>query len=151
MIPAVNQVELHPGLRQTELLSFAATHGIHCVGYSPLATGAAAFAVGEGEGGRAKGTKVSLLQHPVVERVAKRVGRTPAQVVLRWGIQRGTCVVPKSVHPGRIRENLQVGGFMLGEEEMRELGGIEPQVRMVPGERSVSPEGWYPTVEELWK
>ncbi|KAI9227935.1 MAG: putative glycerol dehydrogenase [Piptocephalis tieghemiana] len=88
--PAVNQVELHPLLPQPELMEFCAKEGIHLSAYSPL--------------GRGK----SLLEDPRIKQVAQRYGNDPAQAVLSWGIQRGTSVLPKSVTPKRIEENLRV-------------------------------------------
>ena len=93
-MPAVNQVELHPALQQHDVTVFNAAHGIATEAWSPLAQGA-------------------LLADPAITEIAARHGRTPAQVILRWHLQQGRIVIPKSVTPARIRENLEVFGFEL--------------------------------------
>ncbi|MGH3788560.1 MAG: aldo/keto reductase [Pseudonocardiaceae bacterium] len=103
-VPAVNQVELHPRFPQTELRRLHAAHGIATEAWSPLAQG--------GE----------LLSDPTITRLADHHGVTPAQVVLRWHVQMGNIVIPKSVNPQRIRQNLDVFGFELSAED---LAGIE--------------------------
>lgn len=112
--PALNQVELHPYLQQAELRAFHAGHGIATEAWSPLAQG----------GG--------LLSDPVVAALAERHGRTPAQVVLRWHLQLGNVVIPKSATPARIRENLDVFGFTLTEAELAQLAGLDRDGRVGP-------------------
>ncbi|MFD3449071.1 aldo/keto reductase [Microbacteriaceae bacterium 4G12] len=104
--PAVNQVELHPWLPQTELRAYDAAHGIVTEAWSPLARG------------RVLGT-------PVLDRLAAKHGRTPAQVVLRWHLDLGNVVIPKSVTPERIRENLDVFGFSLDADDLAAIAGLE--------------------------
>lgn len=106
VVPAVNQVELHPLLQQQELRAFHAEHGIATEAWSPLAQG-------------------SLLQHPVLTGIAQRLGRTPAQVILRWHLQQGTIVIPKSVTPERIRQNADVFGFTLDEADMTAVTALD--------------------------
>ncbi|MER5890575.1 aldo/keto reductase, partial [Streptomyces sp. NPDC001941] len=106
IVPAVNQIELHPQLAQGELRAFHAEHGIATEAWSPL---------GQGRG---------LLEVPTVVAVAQKHGRTPAQVVLRWHLQTGNVVIPKSVTPSRIAENIDVFGFELDAEAER-LGHAE--------------------------
>ncbi|MFC1404212.1 MULTISPECIES: aldo/keto reductase [Streptacidiphilus] len=106
VVPAVNQVELHPLLQQQELRAFHAEHGIATEAWSPLAQG-------------------SLLQHPVITGIAQRLGRTPAQVILRWHLQQGTIVIPKSVTPERIRQNLDVFGFTLDEADLTAVTALD--------------------------
>jgi 2,5-diketo-D-gluconate reductase A len=106
VVPAVNQVELHPLLQQPELRAFHAEHGIATEAWSPLAQG-------------------SLLQHPVLTGIAQRLGRTPAQVILRWHLQLGTVVIPKSVTPERIRQNADVFGFTLDEADMTAVTALD--------------------------
>ena len=86
VVPAVNQVELHPELQQGPLRRFHAAHGIATEAWSPLGQGQAS--------------------DPVVAELARRHGRTPAQIVLRWHLQLGNVVIPKSTTPSRIRENI---------------------------------------------
>jgi len=88
--PAVNQVELHPLLAQRKLVGVCGRMGVRCVGYSPLGHG-----------------KEDVLSHPVIAAVAKETGRTPAQVVLRWNVQRGVGVIPKTSSDIRLKENLE--------------------------------------------
>jgi D-xylose reductase len=116
--PAVLQVELHPYLAQEKLLRFCRENDVAVTGFSPL--GALSYVplgmAGEGE---------SVLNEPVVTAAAARVGRTPAQVVLRWGVQRGTAVVPKTTRPDRLAENLAVFDFELTADEMRAIAGLD--------------------------
>ncbi len=111
-VPAVNQIELHPGLQQNELHAFHAEHGIVTEAWSPLAQGE--------------------LENPVIGALAAKHGRTPAQVVLRWHMQRGVVAIPKSATPSRIRENIDVFGFALDEADMREMAGLDAGKRLGP-------------------
>jgi 2,5-diketo-D-gluconate reductase A len=113
VVPAVNQIELHPDLQQERLRSFHAEHGIATEAWSPLGQGLA-------------------LQHPVVAEMAQRHGRTPAQVVLRWHLQLGNIVIPKSTSPSRIRENISVFDFVLTDGDMAALAGLETGTRLGP-------------------
>ncbi|MCA1223937.1 aldo/keto reductase [Streptomyces sp. 8L] len=112
-VPAVNQIELHPGLQERELRAFHARHGIVTEAWSPLAQGA-------------------LLTHDTVRDIAARHGRTPAQAVLRWHLQTGNVVIPKSVTPERIRQNLDVFGFELSGSEMEALAALDSGMRTGP-------------------
>jgi 2,5-diketo-D-gluconate reductase A len=113
VVPAVNQVELHPGFQQPELRAFHRAHGIATEAWSPLGQGAA-------------------LTHPVITRLAERHEKTPAQVVLRWHLDMGNVVIPKSVTPGRIRENFSVFDFALTPEDARQIAGLESGHRIGP-------------------
>lgn len=112
--PAVNQVELHPGLPQTELREFHANHGILTQAWSPL--------------GRNQG----FLDHPVVTGIARAHERTAAQVVLRWHVQLGVGAIPKSVTPSRIRSNFEISDFELTEAEVARLTGIGDGYKVGP-------------------
>ncbi len=112
-VPAVNQIEIHPYLSQNGLRAYDTTHGIATEAWSPIAQGA-------------------VLDDPGVEKVAAAVDRTPAQVVLRWHIQRGDIVFPKSVTPARIRENFEIFDFELGPEEMATIDGLNRDERTGP-------------------
>ncbi|MEW2275418.1 aldo/keto reductase [Streptomyces griseofuscus] len=111
--PAVNQIELHPGLQQAELRAFHAEHAIATEAWSPLAQGA-------------------VLGEPVIGDLAARYGRSPAQIVIRWHLQLGNIVIPKSVTPARIRENFDVFGFTLTAEEMQALAALDRGLRTGP-------------------
>ncbi|MGY4653131.1 aldo/keto reductase [Mycobacterium sp. URHB0021] len=104
-VPAVNQIEVHPYFGNEEVRSYGQKHGIATEAWSPIAQGA-------------------VLDDPIVERIAKAAERTPAQVVLRWHIQRGDIVFPKSVTPQRIKENLELFDFELGAADMDALTSL---------------------------
>jgi diketogulonate reductase-like aldo/keto reductase len=106
-VPAVNQIELHPRFPQAGLRAFHAEHGIATEAWSPL---------GQGKG---------LLDDPELVRIAAKHGRTPAQVTLRWHLQLGNVVIPKSVTPSRIRENFDVFGFELDADDLAAIGGLD--------------------------
>lgn len=112
-VPAVNQVELHPHLPQTELRALHAEHGIATEAWSPLAQG-------------------QVLPDPTVTRLAERHGVTPAQVVLRWHLQLGNIVIPKSATPERIRENFDVFGFELSANDLAAIAELETGQRIGP-------------------
>lgn len=111
--PAVNQIELHPGLQQRELRSLHAGSGIATEAWSPLAQGA-------------------LLDDEVLTSLAGRHGRSPAQVVLRWHLQLGNVVIPKSVTPARIRQNIDVFDFELSADDMEAIAGLDRGMRTGP-------------------
>ncbi|GCD96080.1 aldo/keto reductase [Embleya hyalina] len=113
LVPAVNQVELHPGLQQAELRAFHAEHGIATEAWSPLAQGA-------------------VLDDPAITSIAVRTGKSPAQVVLRWHLQLGNIVIPKSVTPARIRQNLDVFDFRLTDEDMAAIAAGDRGLRTGP-------------------
>ncbi|MDQ3812826.1 MAG: aldo/keto reductase, partial [Armatimonadota bacterium] len=103
IVPAVNQIELHPLFQQNETRAYCAERGIVVESYSPLMRG--------GE----------VLEHSTIANLARKHGKTPAQIVLRWHVQNGLIVIPKSVHPERIRENIALFDFELSEDDMREI------------------------------
>jgi diketogulonate reductase-like aldo/keto reductase len=113
VVPAVNQVELHPDLQQEQLRRIHAEHGVVTEAWSPLGQGLA-------------------LRHPVVAELAHRHGRTPAQVVLRWHVQLGNVAIPKSTTPSRIRENIGLFDFALAEADMAALAALESGTRLGP-------------------
>ncbi|WP_030148323.1 aldo/keto reductase [Mycetocola saprophilus] len=99
VVPAINQIELHPALPQHEAVAFHREHGIATEAWSPLARG--------------KG-----LSDPEIARIAARVDRSPAQVILRWHLQQGRIVIPKSVTPSRMAENLALDDFTLTSDDL---------------------------------
>lgn len=113
-VPAVNQIELHPYLQQNELREVHTKLGIATEAWSPLAKGG------------------DLLTHPTVVAISKKVGRTPAQVVLRWHLQLGNVIIPKSVTPQRIKQNLELFDFELADAEMAELSTLDKNERTGP-------------------
>ncbi|MFJ4708640.1 aldo/keto reductase [Streptomyces anulatus] len=113
LVPAVNQIELHPGLQQAELRAFHAEHGIVTEAWSPLAQGA-------------------LLKEEALVAIAERHGKSPAQVVLRWHLQLGNVVIPKSVTPERIRQNIDVFDFELSAADMDAVAALDRGMRTGP-------------------
>jgi len=113
LVPAVNQVEIHPYLAQDDLRRYDSLHGIATEAWSPIAQGL-------------------VLDDPVVGSVAAATGRTPAQVVLRWHIQRGDIVFPKSVTPARVRENFALFDFELDDAAMAAITGLDRDERTGP-------------------
>jgi 2,5-diketo-D-gluconate reductase A len=105
-VPAVNQIEVHPYLTNEAVRSYDREHGIATEAWSPIAQGA-------------------VLDDPTITEVAEKVGKTAAQVVLRWHIQRGDIVFPKSVTPSRMKENFGLFDFELGSEDMDEITALD--------------------------
>ncbi|MFT2014325.1 aldo/keto reductase [Streptomyces sp. 796.1] len=114
VVPVLNQIELHPQLQQQELRDFHAKHGIATEAWSPL---------GSGKG---------LLDEPAIAAIAAKHGKSPAQVVLRWHLQLGTIVIPKSVTPSRIRENIDVFDFALDADDLAAIAGLDQGRRTGP-------------------
>ena len=106
VVPAVNQIEAHPYVLNDEVRAYGQAHGILTEAWSPIAQG-------------------QVLGDPVVVEVAEAVGRTPAQAVLRWHVQRGDIVFPKSTTPSRMRENFALFDFELDEQQMKALSSLD--------------------------
>ncbi|MFI5780291.1 aldo/keto reductase [Nocardia sp. NPDC051570] len=105
-IPVVNQIELHPTFAQAELRAYHAERGIATEAWSPLGQGAE-------------------LKDPTIAGIAQQIGRTPAQVILRWHLQLGNIVIPKSVTPARIKENFDVFSFDLSPEQVQRISALD--------------------------
>ncbi|KAG2380876.1 NADPH-dependent aldo-keto reductase [Vigna angularis] len=134
--PSVNQVELHPGWQQPQLHAFCESKGIHISGYSPL--------------GSPGNLKSDILKNPVVVETAEKLGKTPAQVALRWGLQSGHSVLPKSNTESRIKENFDVFDWSIPEELMAKFSQIK-QDRLIKGTSFTDDtDGPYKNIEELW-
>jgi 2,5-diketo-D-gluconate reductase A len=116
VVPALNQVELHPGLSQTEIRRYDADHGIATEAWSPIARG-------------------KLNEHPSIQSISAAHQKTPAQVILRWHIQLGNLVIPKSTNPERLTENLDVFDFELNQSEMDAILALENGERIGPDPR----------------
>jgi len=112
IVPVLNQIELHPELAQRELREFHAKHGIATEAWGPL--------------GRGKG----LLDRPELAQIGAKYGKTPAQVTLRWHLQLGNIVIPKSVRAERIAENFQVFDFTLDDEDMARINALDSGRRL---------------------
>jgi 2,5-diketo-D-gluconate reductase A len=111
--PAVNQIEVHPYLTQDDVRAFDADHGIVTEAWAPIAKG-------------------KVADDPVIRRIAEQVGRTPAQVTLRWHIQRGDVVFPKSVTRSRVEENFAIFDFELDESQMTAISALDRGERTGP-------------------
>ncbi len=130
IIPAVNQVELHPVLTQKELLQFCNEHGIQTEAWSPIMRGHLDNpTTAPGKSIKDEGKKVDALLLP---RLAEKYGRTIAQIVLRWHLQNGVVVIPKSVHRNRILENSQIFDFELLAEDMKKIDALNMNKRFGP-------------------
>jgi len=114
VVPAVNQIELHPRLQQDQLRTFHDEHGILTEAWSPLARGG------------------DLLHEATITDIASAVGRSPAQVILRWHVQLGNIVIPKSVTPERIEENFRVFDFELDDAQMNAISELDGGERTGP-------------------
>ncbi|MER6187820.1 aldo/keto reductase [Streptomyces sp. NPDC001652] len=114
VVPAVDQIELHPHLQQRAAREYHAEQGIATEAWSPL---------GSGKG---------LLEVPAIVAIAQKHGRTPAQVVLRWHLQLGLVVIPKSVTPSRIKENIEVFDFSLDTEDLAAISALNEDRRLGP-------------------
>jgi alcohol dehydrogenase (NADP+) len=134
--PEVLQVERHPLLQQNDLLSYCHAAGIQLTGYAPL-------------GASHDSRPPMVLQHPVVVTIAAERQITPAQVLLAWGIDSGTAVIPKSVHPKRLAENLAARRLHLDEDQMARLAAIDGGQRLIDG-RFWCLEGGPYSMENLW-
>lgn len=108
VVPAVNQVECHPFFQQKEALPTMQEFGVRPEAWGPLAEG-----------------QNDIFRHPVLTRIGARYGKTAAQVALRWNVQRGVVVIPKSVHPRRMAENFAIWDFELTQQEMAEIGELD--------------------------
>jgi 2,5-diketo-D-gluconate reductase A len=111
--PAINQIELHPLLNQKELRALNAQYGIVTEAYGPLGIG-------------------KLLDNPTIAAIAQAHDKTPAQALIRWSIQLGNVVIPRSANPGRIESNLDVFDFELSDDEMATLNGLDDGTRFRP-------------------
>jgi 2,5-diketo-D-gluconate reductase A len=114
IVPALNQIELHPYLQQQPLREFHAANGILTEAWSPLASGG------------------DVLGDPVIAKLAEKHGKTPAQVILRWHLQLGNVVIPKSVTPSRIKENFEIFDFELDTDDLAAFGPLEKAFRTGP-------------------
>lgn len=120
VVPAVNQIELHPNHPSPKLVAFNTSKGIHSTAYSCLGS-----------------TDSPLYKDPTLLEMAKKRGKTPQQLMLQWGLQRGTSVIPKSVTKNRIEANLQLDGWELTSEEMNQLSNLKDRFK-------VCGDGWLP-------
>ena len=132
VVPAVNQIEVHPYFAQRQVQNFGAQHGIVTQAWSPI--GGITFYRDSGHG--------STLEDPVIGDVARAHGKTPAQVMLRWGLQQGRSVIPKSTKPSRIAENIDVFDFELSADEMAAIDSLDTGRRGGPEPDAITLEAF---------
>jgi len=130
VVPAVNQIEVHPYFQQPDVQAFGAEHGILTQAWSPI--GGITFYRDSGH--------TSTLEDPVIVAIAEAHDKTPAQVMLRWGLQYGRSVIPKSTKPERIAENLDVFDFVLTAEELAAIDALDTGHRGGPAPEAVTLE-----------
>ena len=140
VVPAVNQVELHPYFTQPEVQAADAAHGIVTQAWSPI--GGITFYPGWGEQRR------NVMEDPALADLASAHGKTPAQVMLRWHLQQGRSAIPKSVNPGRIAENFDVFDFELSADELVRIDALDTGVRNGPDPDVARPERFAMAIPE---
>ncbi len=118
MIPSVNQIELHPNHPSPALLKYCGEQGIHCTAYSCLGS-----------------TSSPLFNDSTLAEIASALGRTPQQIMLKWGIQRGTSVIPKSTNVKRIQDNLKLDGWELPLDAIEKVNRLENRFKVCGDEK----------------
>ena len=140
--PEVNQVELHPYLQQKELLEYCQRENVLVSAYSPLGSGdRPAFLKKEDE--------PNLMEHPLIKQIAGQRGISPAQMLLSWGLTRGTIVISKSVNPVHLQENFAAAEIELNHQEMKALAELDLHYRFVDGSFWEMPGSSY-TARSIW-
>jgi alcohol dehydrogenase (NADP+) len=140
--PEVNQIELHPYLQQNSMFQFCKKENIHLTAYAPLSSKSTGFVK--------RGTTIPDLMTDVeIAEIAKELDITHAQVLLAWGINRGTSVIPKSVNPERLKQNLEAADIELGAGVMERITKLDKHYRYVDGRFWTVPGSGY-TVENIW-
>jgi alcohol dehydrogenase (NADP+) len=141
--PVMNQIELHPYLQQAKMVEYCKNHQVLLTAYSPLGSGDRPAAL-------KKDNEPSLLAHPTIVEIAEKRHITPGQVLLVWGLARGTVVIPKSTNPERLRENFRAADLVLEADDLQAINDLEQGYRFVDGaffETAGSPY----SVADLWK
>ena len=132
VVPAINQIELHPYFQQQQVQQFDADHGIVTQAWSPI--GGITFYRDTGH--------TSTLADPTIGEIAHTHGKTPAQVMLRWGLEHGRSVIPKSTKPSRIAENIDVFDFELSADETAAIDALDTGHRGGPEPDAVTLEAF---------
>ena len=140
--PAMNQIEMHPYLQQRSMKAFCDTNNIALTAYAPLGSGDRPAAL-------KNDNEPSLLQHPVIVSVAKKHNAGAGQVLISWALQRDTVVIPKSVNPGRLKQNLDAVDLVLDPEDIQAINDLDAGYRYVDG-KFWTVEGSSYTMENLW-
>ena len=140
--PEMNQVEMHPLLQQKELLAYCQRENVHITAYSPL-----------GSGDRPERLKkeddIDLLNEETITQIAQKHNCSTAQVLISWGVERGTAVIPKSVNPERIQQNLASADVSLDDEDMQKIAELDRHSRYIDGATWTEGETPY-TMANLW-
>nr|GLL36833.1 aldose reductase [Ipomoea trifida] len=133
--PSVCQMEMHPGWRNDKMLDACKDNNIHVTAYSPLGS-----------------DERDLVHDPMVEKVAKKLNKSPGQVLVKWAIQRGTSTIPKSNHAHRIKENISVFDWEIPKQEFEALSSIQDQRRVLDGEDMFvnKTDGPFKSVADIW-
>nr|AAD22264.1 aldose reductase ALDRXV4 [Xerophyta viscosa] len=133
--PSVCQMEMHPGWRKHKMFEICRKYGIHTTAYSPLGS-----------------SERDLLSDPTVLKIANKLNKSPGQLLVRWAVQRGTSVIPKSTNPERIKENIQVFGWEIPAEDFQILSSLSEQKRVLDGEDLFvnKTHGPFRSAAELW-
>ncbi len=140
--PEVDQVEMHPLLQQTELVTFCGSQGIHMTAWAPLGSS------DRPDFAKAPNAPV-LLDNPVIKSIAQGRSCTPAQVLIAWHVNRGISTIPKSVTPSRLRENFAAAEIVLSQADMERIADLDQNYRLVDGSFWVM-EGSPWTLETIW-
>ncbi|MGB3589441.1 MAG: aldo/keto reductase [Tunicatimonas sp.] len=140
--PEMNQVEMHPLLQQPDLMDYCQSENIHLTAYSPL-----------GSNDRPERLKkeddVNLLEEPTINQIADKHGCTAAQVLISWGVNRGTAIIPKSVNPKRIKQNLDSAEVSLSGDDMQQIAELDKHRRYIDGALWCQDGNSY-TMANLW-
>lgn len=140
--PVMNQIELHPYLQQSAMLTFCREHGMLVTAYSPLGSG-------DRPAGMKKQNEPSLLNNPLILDLAAKNEISPAQLLLAWGLQRNTVVIPKSISPSRQKENLAAIHIELNTDDIASINNLERNFRYVDGSFFTGSDSPY-TLDHLW-
>lgn len=135
--PEMNQVEIHPYFQQDELIQFCKDNNVLVTAYSPLGSR------------HLMKNEDSIVTNPIVQEIAQKHNSTPAQVILAWGMQRETIVIPKSVNAKRINENFGANSVALDDDDMKKMKGLNRNLRNAKAFYAVFPGGPY-TYENIW-
>jgi diketogulonate reductase-like aldo/keto reductase len=138
VVPAVNQIECHPYFQQRDVQDFGAEHGVLTQAWSPI--GGITF--------YRDGSHGSTLDDPVIGDIARAHGKTPARVMLRWGLHHGRSVIPKSTKPSRIAENINVFDFELSADEMAAIDGLDTGRRGGPEPEAINLDAFGGEIQE---
>ncbi len=141
--PVMNQIELHPYLQQTTMVDYCRKNDVLLTAYSPLGSG-------DRPDSMKKENEPSLLSHPLITEIAAKHECSAGQVLLSWGLSRDTVVIPKSVNPGRMSENLRATELVLSADELQSIADLEMGYRFIDGSFFAGPGSPY-TVESLWE